>query len=116
MKGQHSPGPWHRNIPPATKYVTIYRGRNTHVCDVIPSRSISPEEAEANLTMIAAGPTMLAALKDVVGTGVNNLDVDGICMHCGRDNSDHRDDPCSDDCPGEVARTALQVAYTGRAE
>ena len=61
MKGQHSPGPWHRNIPPATKYVTVYRGRNTHICDVIPSRGISPEEAEANLNMIIAGPELLGA-------------------------------------------------------
>jgi hypothetical protein len=79
MKTQHSPGPWYRNVPPATKYVTIYRERNTHVCDVIPSRGVSPEEAEANLTLIAASPKMLEALKRI------KIVMDGIvhpsCRH-----------------------------------
>lgn len=63
---QRTPGPWHRNVPPATKYVTIFRGRNTHVCDVLPARGIPAEEAEANLTLIAAAPDLLAALRDAV--------------------------------------------------
>ena len=32
IKTSHTPGPWHRNIPPATKYNTVFAGRNTHVC------------------------------------------------------------------------------------
>ena len=24
---KHTPGPWYRNVPPATKYVTIYNGQ-----------------------------------------------------------------------------------------
>ena len=30
----HTKGPWHRNISPATKYTTIFAGRNTHVARV----------------------------------------------------------------------------------
>jgi len=106
MKGKHSPGPWHRNIPPATKYVTIYRGRNTHVCDVIPSRGISPEEAEANLTMIAAGPTLVQALLDCITDN-------GSCAM-----SRHAvgDAIRRLEAINEIARAAIRVAETGRAE
>lgn len=58
---EHTPGPWHRNIKPASRYPTIYAGRNTHVCSV--SRQ-DDETMEANLLLIRAAPDMLAALKD----------------------------------------------------
>src|SRR5690349_9189461 len=32
--GEHTPGPWHRNIKPATKYPTVWSGRNLHVAYV----------------------------------------------------------------------------------
>jgi hypothetical protein len=62
---KHTPGPWFRNVPPATKYVTIFNGPNGkhgHVVDVIPCRGVPLEQAEANLSLIADAPAMLATL------------------------------------------------------
>jgi hypothetical protein len=57
----HTPGPWHRNIKPATRYPTIFAGRNTHVAQVV-SQGIGASEVEANCNLIAAAPDLLAAL------------------------------------------------------
>lgn len=110
MKGKHTPGPWHRNIPPATKYVTVYRGRNTHVCDVIPSRGISPEEAEANLNMIVAGPQLLAQAEfadEEIGKHMAAIEAGeyeaALIVEILRDIQNR-------------ARRAIRVAETGRAE
>lgn len=59
----HTPGPWQRNIPPATKYTTVFVGRNTHIMDVLPSRGIPADQAEANLNLVVAAPDMLEALR-----------------------------------------------------
>ena len=59
---KHTEGPWSRNIPPATKYPTIFAGRNTHVARVV-TRGLPPKEVEANCDLIAAAPDLLAALK-----------------------------------------------------
>jgi hypothetical protein len=59
---KHTPGPWYRNIPPATKYAVIFAGRNTHVT-VLSVRGLPAEEVEANCDLIAAAPQLLAALK-----------------------------------------------------
>ena len=64
MKTKHTPGPWDRNIPPASKYPTIYAGRNTHVAMVL-STGLSQEEVEGNANLIAAAPELLATLKEV---------------------------------------------------
>jgi hypothetical protein len=61
----HTPGPWHRNIPPARKYQTIWAGRNTHVAALSPNASMSDAELEANINLIAAAPDMLEALLHV---------------------------------------------------
>lgn len=74
MSAQHTPGPWHRNIPPASKYPTVWAGRNTHVAAISPGAprrsgngcSMSEEEQEANINLIAAAPEILAALKVMV--------------------------------------------------
>ncbi|MCA0269684.1 MAG: hypothetical protein LCH53_10765 [Bacteroidetes bacterium] len=58
---KHTPGPWHRNIPPARQYPTVFAGRNTHIAALRPDSRISDEEAEANLNLIAAAPNLLAA-------------------------------------------------------
>lgn len=58
---KHTPGPWHRNIKPATRYPTIFAGRNTHVCSV--SSQPDPETFEANLVLIQHAPDLLAAAK-----------------------------------------------------
>lgn len=61
----HTPGPWHRNIPPAKKYPTIFAGRNTHIC-VVQSLGLSDEEVEANTNLIVAAPELLDALKSLL--------------------------------------------------
>lgn len=63
----HTAGPWHRNIPPATKYTTVWSGRNTHVA-YVETKGLSPEEVEANIALIAAGPDLLEALKGAAVT------------------------------------------------
>jgi hypothetical protein len=61
IKSNHTPGPWHRNIPPATKYNTVFAGRNTHVCHLTVT-GLPPEQVEANCNLIAAAPEMLDLL------------------------------------------------------
>jgi len=57
---KHTPGPWSRNIAPATKYPTIFAGRNTHVaCLVTEGRGLTPEQVEANADLIARAPELL---------------------------------------------------------
>ncbi|MCA3573115.1 MAG: hypothetical protein IOC86_04310 [Aestuariivirga sp.] len=65
MTSQHTPGPWSRNIKPATKYPILFAGRNTHICTVSVS-GLPPETVEANLLLIRAAPDMLAALESLV--------------------------------------------------
>lgn len=65
MNAQHTPGPWHRNIKPATHYNTIFSGRNTHVTRLAVEGK-SEEEVEANCALIVAAPDMLAALREAV--------------------------------------------------
>lgn len=62
MQTKHTPGPWHRNIKPATKYNTIFSGRNTHVTRLAVEGK-SEEEVEANCALIVAAPDLLAALR-----------------------------------------------------
>ena len=74
MSAKHTPGPWHRNIKPASKYPTVWSGRNTHVAYVVAGaprgsgsgETMSDEEVEANIDLIAAAPEMLAFLKQFV--------------------------------------------------
>lgn len=64
----HTPGPWHRNIKPATKYGTIFAReapRHTHVCHLAVT-GLPPEEVEANCSLIVAAPDLLDTLRDVV--------------------------------------------------
>ena len=58
----HTPGPWSRNIKPATKYTVVFAGRNTHVARVV-TDGLAEEEVEANIALIAAAPDLLAALQ-----------------------------------------------------
>lgn len=58
----HTKGPWHRNIKPATKYGTIFAGRNTHVC-YLNIKGLSDATIEANCDLIVAAPDLLAACK-----------------------------------------------------
>ena len=64
MTTQHTAGPWHRNIKPATHYNTIFAGRNTHVAHLA-VQGKSEEEVEANCALIVAAPDLLAALQMV---------------------------------------------------
>jgi len=70
----HTPGPWGRNIPPASKYNTIYAGRNTHVAH-LHRDGLTPEEIEANANLIAAAPELLAALEALLEHESEDLDV-----------------------------------------
>lgn len=84
MAAQHTPGPWHRNIPPASKYPTVWSGRNTHVAAISPGAprgsgngaTMSEEEQEANINLIAAAPDLLAALTWFI----NDIDGDHTVM------------------------------------
>ena len=58
---KHTPGPWHRNIKPVSRYPVIFAGRNTHIASV-ESRNLPEDEAEANCRLITAAPDLLAAL------------------------------------------------------
>lgn len=67
--------------------------------------------AFANARLIAAAPELLAALLEFVNPDYQqDCDDDGICAHCGRDNAGHENQPCSDDCPGQIARAAIAKA------
>ena len=61
----HTPGPWHRNIPPATHYNTIWSGRNTHVVRIVRD-GLPDAEVEANCNLVVAAPDLLAALKGLL--------------------------------------------------
>jgi hypothetical protein len=63
---QHTPGPWSRNIPPATKYPIVFAGRNTHIAALRVDRGVTDQEAEANINLIAAAPDLLVALYNLV--------------------------------------------------
>jgi len=65
MEAKHTAGPWQRNIRPATKYPTVFAGRNTHVAHVVTNR-LSAEEVEANLALIVAAPEMFALLQEAI--------------------------------------------------
>jgi histidinol-phosphate/aromatic aminotransferase/cobyric acid decarboxylase-like protein len=57
----HTPGPWHRNISADGKYPTVFAGRNQHVA--VASQQKDSAETEANISLIAAAPDLLAALQ-----------------------------------------------------
>jgi len=60
-KRKHTPGPWFRNIKPASKYNTVWADRNTHVAHVERS-GLTEEEIEGNINLIAAAPELLKEL------------------------------------------------------
>jgi hypothetical protein len=66
---EHTPTPWHRNIPPASKYNTIFSGRNTHVLH-LSSSGLDNKEIEANADFIVravnAHDDLVAALEAVI--------------------------------------------------
>lgn len=65
MKTAHTAGPWYRNIKPATKYTTVWSGRNKHVAYVATS-GLAEDEVEANICLISAAPEMLEILKAIM--------------------------------------------------
>lgn len=74
MKPQHTKGEWARNIKPASKYSTIYAGRNTHVA-YLATQGLADEEIEANCNLIAAAPKLLEALQSIVVAYQQHFDV-----------------------------------------
>jgi hypothetical protein len=120
LSAQHTPGPWGvaeaapddkmmrvgSNLDPNTE---ITKNGGMRIAQVI-----GPDRI-ANARLIAAAPDLLAALKDLLGDNRlhgNLNDETGHCVTCGRDNSGHETEPCSDDCPAEIARAAIAKATT----
>jgi hypothetical protein len=66
---KHTPGPWHRNIKPTSKFPIVFAGRNTHVAQVL-TRGLSDEESEANCDLIAGAPALLEAAEALLNGGV----------------------------------------------
>jgi hypothetical protein len=71
----------HRNIPPITKYPTLFAGRNTHIATVVKPVSMPLEEAEANadrlVTCWNAHDDLLTALVAVRDSGILDAFRDG---------------------------------------
>ncbi|HBD35945.1 hypothetical protein [Cupriavidus sp. UBA2534] len=61
MIAKHTPGPWHRNIRPASKYPVVWAGRNKHVL-AVKTIGLTDDEIEGNITLAAAAPDMFDAL------------------------------------------------------
>lgn len=59
---EHTPTPWHRNIPPASKYPTIFSGRNKHVAQIV-TRGLPEDEIEANAAFLVEAVNNHEALK-----------------------------------------------------
>jgi len=57
----HTLGPWHRNICADGRYPVVSAGRNQHVA--IASQQKDSAETEANISLIAAAPDLLATLQ-----------------------------------------------------
>lgn len=76
-KSKHTPGPWHRNIKPASKYNTIFAGRNTHITHLA-TQGLSEEEIEGNCKLIIAAPDLLEACKMMVDDYDSNEDSESI--------------------------------------
>lgn len=59
-----TPGPWHRNIKPAKRYVTVWAGRNTHIAK-LSSEHMTEEEAEANIQLMADAPMLACRVNEL---------------------------------------------------
>ena len=55
---------WSRNIPPATKYSTIFAGRNTHILHLASGHS--PEDTEVLANVMTQVPQMVALIQGMV--------------------------------------------------
>lgn len=53
------PANWSRNIAPAAKYVTIFAGRNHHVC-ALKTEGWTAEQLEVHADLIASAPALSA--------------------------------------------------------
>lgn len=63
MDSKRTPGTLSRNIPPITKYPTLFAGRNTHVAQIV-----SKNEADADFIVRAwnAHDDLVRALRDLL--------------------------------------------------
>lgn len=108
IKTSHTPGPWHRNVPPATKYNTVFAGRNTHVCHMTVI-GLPAEQVEANCDLIATAPEMLDLLLRLYEGRNLLLTRIGVAGHRQTEAGEWVADPYSElfDKMGEVLRKAL---------
>ena len=80
MSAQHTPGPWYRNIKAGGKYPIIFSGtapNHAHIAQACQLRG-KPDEVEANISLIAAAPELLAvlsrAVEDIDSGGADDAD------------------------------------------
>lgn len=104
----HTPGPW--AFDPESGEIYFSDGDVEPMLAVVYAENTSAQQYRADGQLIASAPALLKALKLMVGKGAQDHDENGICLHCGRDNDGHTDEPCSDDCPGQIARAAIELA------
>lgn len=77
----HTPGPWHRNIKPASKYAVVFAGRNTHIA-VVCSQGLTEEQVEGNCDLIASAPELLEALQQsICHSCLNRIGHTGAHVH-----------------------------------
>ncbi len=69
----HTEGPWHRNIPPASHYPTIFAGRNIHVARIVPN-GLPEDQIEANANLIASAPETAAERDQLKATNAELLE------------------------------------------
>lgn len=70
---KHTAAPWDRNIRPASKYPTIFSGRNNHIA-VLDTQGKTQAEIESNADLIAAAPLLLNELiiaHQIIRNGLN---------------------------------------------
>ncbi len=78
-KPRFTPGPWHRNIPPASKYCTIFAGRNTRVAQ-LSTQGLSETAIEGNCDLISAAPDLFEALAELIRCVRGGDDTAGVSM------------------------------------
>lgn len=70
----HTPGPWRRNIKPASKYNTIFAGDAKHIAS-LSTAGMADDEMEANCNLIAAAPELLEALREIADDYADRFDM-----------------------------------------
>ncbi len=81
MSGKWTPGPWSRNIKPASKYSIVFAGRNTHIASVC-SAGLTDTEVESNCNLIAAAPELYRVAELLAAWDQSDDDPELISQAC----------------------------------